>query len=145
MPKITNFTPAVCKEIAARVAKALNDLGNELGVEIKPHGGSYTSGSYTMKLEFAILNENGVASTRSAEDFKMSAFLFGLKSDDLGRAFRSGGRLFLISGLRPRATRRPVVASCTESGKEFCFSAEDVKRALSFNDNPERTHAARER
>lgn len=142
--KIAKFTPSVCKDVSDRVVAALAVLADELGVTLKQSGGSYGANHYTLKLEFALVGENGIAKTRAAEDFERAAILYGLAATDLGRTFRSGGRTFTITGLRPRAGRRQIIAMA-DGGKEFCFSAEDVKRALSFESNPERAHASREK
>lgn len=128
MSKITKFDKAACRTISERAAEALKTLA-DLGLTIQPRGGSYTATSYTLKIEFAIVGEAGVAMTREAQDFTNLAPLHGLSAADLGREFTAGGKRFSVVGWRARAGRRPVLARCTD-GKEYAFPVDNVRAFL---------------
>lgn len=126
---IKTFDRATCRIVDKKIEAALAKLADELGVSIRCKGGNFMATNYTIKLEVATKSEGGQVNTRAADDFRVMASLFGLSSDDLGRSFTAGKHTYKIVGLRPRATRRPVVAE--SDGKSYVFSAEDVKSFLS--------------
>lgn len=126
--KIAKFDRATCSLVNARIAEALMGISAELGVSIRPVGGTFATNHYVVKLEIATISDDGAVQSRDADAFRHHAGIYGLSPNDLGRSFRSGGRDFVITGLRSRG-KRQILAS--NSGKEFCFVAEDVRRLLS--------------
>ena len=129
MSKITTFNPTICRLLDERIRAALAPLAEEFGVQIKIGGGSYLGGSYKPKFEVAVVAADGLAMTPEAEAFKQCAAMLGFKPDDLGRTFKSGGRTLKITGYRPRAHARPIMAT-TDDGKTYVFPTDAVKRAL---------------
>lgn len=128
--KITAFDRATAARVREHVEKALASVGTEFGLVIKAHGGTFSPGALTMKIEFATVGDDGTAQTRDVEAFKRGALLYGLAPDDLGKTFRSSGRTFKITGLAARRSKRPIIATDTTSGKSFVFAAEDVRALL---------------
>lgn len=127
--KITKIDRSTIRIIEERVAAALTSVADDLGVVIKPRGGSFMATSYTMKLEVSLVDDGGMALSREAEDFKVIATLRGLQPTDLGRTFNdSRGNEHKIVGWRMRAATKPVLTSC--GGKEYCWPLESIKRAL---------------
>ena len=126
--KVTRFDRATAREVGKRITEALATLADELGVSIEYKGGSFSERSLVCKLEVACKGDSGEVFSRTADDFKRSAWAFGLKPEDLGRTFKAQGRVFTITGLRSKATKRPILA--TADGRSFAFPAEDVIRLM---------------
>lgn len=126
--KLTSMDKVVCRQLAARMNELLKPLAAEFNVQIRLGGGKYTEGSFSPKVEVAILNEDGQAETPDREAFRTYATMFGLDPSDLGKSFIAGGKTFVISGLKPNSYVRPILATC--NGKPFKFPAEAVAKAL---------------
>ncbi len=75
-----------------------------------------------------LLTEEG-AKGRAQVDFEVYASGFGLYADDFGKEFDHGDHTFRIVGIRPRATKRPIIAT-RDDGKSFTFEDGYVRKAL---------------
>jgi hypothetical protein len=123
-----------CRQLRAILDKTFADLESQmlaLGVKVSVGKASYTPdsvGSASFKVEFAEIAADGNVATAESQAFKANAFIFGLKSEDLFRKFRNGGREFKIIGLKSRARTMPILCEC--EGKRFKFAAETVKALL---------------
>jgi hypothetical protein len=106
--------------IAADIETALAAVAKKHGVSIKRGHGVYGSQA-SLKLEILPIAADGTVITAEAEHFKSAAKYWGLSADDLGRRFRSNGRVFTITGLRPKARTRPLQAQ-GDDGKTYVFT-----------------------
>lgn len=125
---------AKCQKIRAVLDQTFALLESEmlaLGVKVTVGRASYSPdavGNASFKVEFAEISADGNVATAESQAFKVNAFMFGLKSDDLYKTFRNGGRSFKIIGLKSRARTMPILCEC--DGKRFKFAAETVKALL---------------
>lgn len=111
MTKITRIDRSTLKYIDQRLMEAIADLGDELGLSIKVGSGSYSSTSYTPKLEIKLLDQaTGVAVVDPF--FKLKCDQHGL---DPTMISREGYRL---SGYNPRAPRFPWLMEDTRNGQQ---------------------------
>ncbi len=95
-------------------------------VNITVGGASYSESNATFKVEVALVGTDGEVKSKTAEDFKTFAVLFGLDPDVLGKTFKNGGHTFKICGLKGRSVKYPVLAE-REDGKKFKFGADFIK------------------
>jgi hypothetical protein len=127
---------AKCQKIRAVLDQTFALLESEmkaLGVKVSVGRASYSAtsvGSASFKVEFAEISSDGNVATRESQDFKVNAFIFGLKPEDLYRSFQMGGKSFKVVGLRTRATAKPIL--CESNGKQYIFPAETVKAMLAL-------------
>lgn len=128
--KTTSFDKATIREIREAVNEALSPVAMKYGIAIRAQNASYTGTNVTMKIEMSLVNSEGQTQTREVQDFERCAYRFGLVASDFGRVFEAQGSMFKISGLRVRASKKPIVATRTRDGKAFIFSSEAVKRYL---------------
>ncbi len=112
----------------------------ENDVKVAIGSGKYDDTTLTLKIELSELAESGEALTRSANEFKALARSYGLNPEDLGKEFRDGVRTYRIVGLKPRASRYPIVAEALGDKHRYKFSAESVKMYLNRN-KPKRSDA----
>jgi hypothetical protein len=131
MTKITQIDRAATKAIADRAEERLEELAQELGLNVRYAGGSFSASNAVIKFEFAVVGENGQAATREAEAFKQLAFTLGLQPDDLGRRFSNiTGEVFEIVGLKPKSPRFPLLGKRVRDGKVFKFVPKAVVNNL---------------
>lgn len=122
--------------IAADIEKAIQSVGAQHNVKLTRGHATYSDNNFTLKVEGAVITEHGEVMTREKQSFLDFATSFGLKPEDLGRVFIYQGVSYKISGLKPRATRYPIVVYNTRTGKGFKFPSETVVRSLK-NKNPQ--------
>ena len=87
-----------------------------------------TTGEIKVAVTFALGDE---AAGQEAE-FGLFAKRLGLGAEDFGREFQFNGRgrTYTICGIKPRASKRPIVGRCKTDGREYVFPAEAVVREL---------------
>lgn len=122
---ISSFSPAVCRDVQARVQAALAPLAKELGLQITAKAGSYSAEAYTFKVECATISSDGKAQTKEALDFKAYAFRYGLSPEDLWTTFERGGETYTIVGCKPRSRKYPIL--CRTGEKTYKLPADTVK------------------
>jgi hypothetical protein len=139
--------PARTSEPAKQRVAALNDksvaskVGNEClaaaklvaesyGLHFEMKGGRYTATNLILKFELSVVSEDGVPRTREAGIFSRDAKLVGLAPEDLGKEFLWKGERYVVRGLRPRSSKRPVTCERVSNGRLFNFSATAVAAAL---------------
>ena len=114
---------AKAKVVRAALEKALKTIDPALGLNFEIGNGRY---SYT-EIEFKViaLEKSSGSSSRAEADWKKYAASFGLSEVNLGDTFMLRGKVFEITGLKPRSHKYPVLATRSD-GKVFKFPAEDV-------------------
>lgn len=133
MKTITDFTQLSKPEFTAireAVTKALESVGKEFGVRIQAGNISYEPTKMNLKLVFTAIDATtGEVKLPFADNFKQLALVYGFKSEDLGKSFRTGGQSFTLEGIDTRKRAKPVIAK-GQNGKLYAFTIEDVKRLL---------------
>lgn len=118
------------RQLREQMQTVLEPLGRELNVKFHVGNASYTADNAHFKVEAAAIQANGQVVDQAAADFKRLASLYGLKPEHLGQEFSNGGRQFVITGLKPRCRRYPILARCQQTGKIFKLPSEAVSSAL---------------
>lgn len=108
---------------------ALIAIAEKHGLTLKVGNISFTERTFVAKVEGALLNADGSATDRRAEDFKRYAHMFGLEPEWLGRTFKWGGREFKVAGLNTKGKTMPVIGERAD-GKRFKFTVESVQLSL---------------
>jgi hypothetical protein len=114
--------------IEADIEAALGAIARKHGISLKIGRGKYSNASYgSFGIDIATIGDNGVVETVEARDFRSMASYYGFQPDDLGRTFFLEGRTFTLTGLKARAGKRPILATC--GGKQYVFP-ETVARLI---------------
>lgn len=117
-----------CKTVSEAIMAALAVIESEHDVKFSRGSATYGSHDFSIKISATDTGENGEVFDLAAEEFTQYANLVGLKPEDLGKVFRSGGKGFVVAGLKLKNRKMPVLA--TSGGKTYKFTAEDIVRAL---------------
>ena len=110
-------------------AEAVAALETQYHCKIALGNITYDAQSFRSKLEVVMQNEDGVVETKERIDYKSHCHLIDLKPEWLDRSFIANGKTWTVVGLKPRATKRPVVVESAEGG-QYVFRAVDVIRAI---------------
>lgn len=125
MGKIREFNKVSAVLIRDEVKKTLQELAEELGLFINTGSGTFSPSEFTIRLNIS-LQEGFDGKSGAQAEFERHSFGFGLKDKWFGKKFSYGGEIFTISGIRPKATKNPVLAT-NSKGKEFIFPVDIVK------------------
>ena len=107
-------------------------MAEELGISIKTGSGSFTATTFTLKIECATIGESGIVLDKEAEEFKLLANSWGMKSEDLGRTVLINGESFEIKGASSRSWKFPIMVNNLKTGRGWKFPVKTVKRALGY-------------
>jgi hypothetical protein len=106
-------------------------LMEELGLVPRVKNGRYDATFVEFKVEFAIVDEaTGIEMTREAQDYNMLCTSYGLEPEWLGMCYTSGNKEMRIIGLKPRATKFPILTEDTKTGKRYKNKAGVVANAM---------------
>jgi len=129
---IKQFNRASCREVAEKVLAVLTPVAASFGLHVKKSPGSYTDNTYTMKIEFSTIDEEGIPKTGIRRDYMFHCDYFGLKPEWLDKVFilDSTGESYKIIGLKPKSHKYPILAEDVITKKVFKFPAATIKRLL---------------
>ena len=118
-----------CGEIRDALAAHFESFDFE-GVNLSLGSARFSDKVVTFKLECAMPNEDGTATSKIGEDFKLYCHRYNLTPDDFGKEFSNGVDTFTIEGCKPRSSKYPILGKNVRTGKVYKFPAEQVRRSL---------------
>lgn len=117
---IQKFDRPTCRVVGQAIEKALEAVEQELGVRIKREGGTYSNTEFTTKIRISV-GDTDIAK----KDWDLHCHAFGLKPEQFGTTFVSRGTTFTVCGIKPRATRFPILA-VNANGTRYKFPANKI-------------------
>lgn len=112
------------KLLRREMQEALNAVAAKNGISL--HVGSISFSHESAKIKVEAKSGNAVGKSRYALDFERHYAQFGFQSTDLQRTFSINGNTYFLEGLKPSASKFPVVGRSI-TGKLFKFSRSIVK------------------
>jgi len=119
MKKINSFDRTNIRKINAEIEGALATIGQKYGLQISLGATKFSSVNYSTKLEVATISKSGMASNKAAIDFDRYKIALGINVP-LGHTFNRAGKIYTVVGCKPRSTKYPVLAECSD-GKTYKF------------------------
>ena len=110
------------------INQSLSEIGKRHGIKMEVGKGSYTVYNATMKVEIAVISNDGVVKSKERIAYLRNCSLYGLKPEWLDKSFVTSylGEKYKIVGFNARAHKQPVICA-REDGKLFKFSTQSVK------------------
>jgi len=131
MKTIKQFDRATCTIIHNAIDKALEPVAKKFGISIDNGSGSYTDDNYTLKIELAVIGEDGTANSKLVTDFKHMCSRYNLQIDDLGKQFKvSSGVTYEVKGLSRRSHKFPIIVKNIDNNKMYKLTIQSVQRGL---------------
>ena len=109
--------------------KHLDEFCQKEGLTRKFNRITYTPDSFHFKLEFLLGASSGDPTVEEKRLFAKNCGLLGLKPEDYGKEFESGGSIYYLVGVNPRAHKRPIVGRLKGSTKRYVFSDVVIRKA----------------
>lgn len=133
MSKYTNFNSGNLKEFRAIFNAKMAELQKETGVLVTIGNISYQDSSLRTTMKANIVNPDisgAAAKVNIAKaEFKDYCYRYGFNPADYGRNFVFKGETFMITGLKTRKQRCPILAQ-NNSGKTYKFSTDAVRKGF---------------
>jgi hypothetical protein len=127
---MTTLDRNTARLIAQDSVAALKAVAEKYGLAVEHRGGAIASTYVELKFQFSRVAESGQVLSREATDFSRYASMYGLRPEDLGATFTCNGTAYRISGLSPRKSRMPVLATRVSDGRSFKFTVDAVRRSV---------------
>ena len=117
-----------CKAIRPEIDKALEELGDKFGVEIKAGNARYTGNQVTFKLEASLVKDDGSTFDPKRDEFSRICGRYGLQASDLDRVIETTrGQKIKIIGLNPKRRKYPVLIEDLMRGKEYIATPDQIQ------------------
>jgi hypothetical protein len=119
------------REVLNKVLADNKDVFGDINVSAETANGTIKSTCLVLKVEFSDVNDEGIVETPERNDYKLYARMFDLKKEWLDQVFEDRkGNSYRITGLKPNASKRPVVVESLENGGGYVFPAVAVRKAM---------------
>ena len=123
MAKVTKITTSLLTTLREEIDEALAPVLKKYGMSAHTGNARYNDVDATFKLK-VMLGSNDDAAQR---DWDRVCRLYGLKPEDFGSLFESGGVQWEICGIQTRSRKYPILAK-NENGTIYKFTADEVRR-----------------
>ena len=125
MSKFTEIKKAESQQLRKAINVALKEALKDLGVKVDLGNMTFTGSQVSAKLTIRLEDHDHAQGT-----FNIYCFRYGLKRSDWKAPFTYGKDKFEISGIRPRATRRPILGRKVGTNDIFTFPITVIEAAL---------------
>lgn len=129
MSKVTVIDrQTLTKVIRPALDAKLAELSKELGIQITSGNGHFGNTTGDIKVEMAVITEDGVVMTPERKAFIELHHLYGLPKEALDAEIELGGHKVRIAGIKTRATKNNVLLDCLDgSGRQMVAPDSTVK------------------
>lgn len=124
------FDRSAANALTKEVLADLEALCKRHGLTVANKGGRFTASNFTLKLEFATKNEDGVAQTKEVSDWAVWCYQYGFKPEHLNQEFKHGSDTYVIHGVKTRSTKFPIIARRKDNGKLYKFHPATIHNAM---------------
>ncbi len=122
-----NIDKSAANKISQELEVLVKEFAAARGLAVTLKGGSFTSSSFSPKLEFAIVNETGNAVTKEFSSLKRMLSIYKINDKFLEPINHRGDTIRLI-GYRDRAPKKPFLIEV--NGKQFVAGTDYVNMII---------------
>ena len=131
MSQLKSFDAATVREMGNELDALLGAFAKKHGIAVRPVSLRYNRVICTIKTEFTVSEDNqGLAYSREAADFKRYAKQFDLDQDMLGKTFTNKNETLEIIGLKPMSPAYPVLVRKLSNGKLYKYPVSFIRLAF---------------
>ena len=100
--------------ILEKINKALSDVGQEIGINIKLGNIGYTPSGFSSKIEAELTSKGEKAKEADQEKNELLSMSIGFDTNIIGRTIAKGKTNYEIVDIKPRSTKFPVIAKAQD-------------------------------
>ena len=121
------------KIVLASCQEALEMVAEEHGLTLVRKYCTYRDNE--MPVAFKLLvperdEQTGATIDPGESEFRRLASRYGLEASHYSRTLSTFRGTYRISGIKPKARKYPILATCTETGRTYKFLAAQVEKAM---------------
>lgn len=126
----TMITKQSVHAMRADIEKALESVGAKYNVQFDLGNCRFSANNARFQLNFASINEAGIAETKERTDFKTLASLHGLDPNLLDSTVQISGDSYKIVGLKKRCYARPILVEKVKNNRVYKIDVATLKNYL---------------
>jgi len=115
---IEKFDRDILKLLRTDIDKALLEVGNKYGINLKMGNISFTEEEFSGKVKAAVANKK---EQNEEEKFKNTCRLVGLTAEDFGMVFVLNGKTYVVCAIDLNKRKYPLIAMCKNDSKRYKF------------------------
>lgn len=127
--RFTTFGRTEHRLLSAAITKALEDIGNEFGVDLVAGGGQIGPGMGRVHIDVKIRPAVGGIDPAKAMWDRMCIH-YGLKPEHFGATFHTNGRLYRITGITTSRPKYPIDCVRVVDNQPFKFPVSTIAAKL---------------
>lgn len=126
------MTKQKVEQIRKDMNAALKEVSEKHGVSFDIGSIRYDSSSFRTTVKAYLVKDGDATDSDDARRAKFEATAkryghrYGVKPEDYGKKITHGGQNFILRGIKPRATKRPIVAEKISNGKMYILQTKTV-------------------
>jgi len=120
------ITKDVCRLLRGRMNEALESVGKDFGIKLDVGSMSFTANSVNIKVSGLVLESDGKAFDKEADDYRKHHMFLGLP--ELGAECFLNGKTYSIVGYRTKARDKSIIIE--NGGKRYVVSPQTIKSGL---------------
>jgi len=124
------FSSQTLPDLRRDIQVAIDVVAIKHDIHLKVANAVYNPNNATIKIKASVKDESGNVIKKTEEDFKEYADNYDLNKADFGKTIEIYDGLFRITGLKIKASKRPIIITEVSTGKEYVTSVREVKLAL---------------
>ncbi len=133
MTPTTRFDNPSVREISEACREALEPVAARYGLTLARHKNRHTYALDSMPVNLAmtipVTDDDGSVVSPEKVEWDKWARVLGFEPSDFGREFVAGGRMFKISGCKPKGRKYQILGNGPQGGR-YKFMASNVKAGL---------------
>ena len=126
---LKEFNSVNLKDLGKDIEEALKLISAKHGITIEVGNMSYSPTTCNIKLKAVITGEDKSEEAIMKVEWSAKASRYGFKASDFGRSFKIDGKMFTISGVRPKNRSYPIIGT-DANGKNYKFTSSMVREGL---------------
>jgi len=124
------ITKAKLQAMRAELETAMKKIGAKHGITLTTGNATYSDDAFKMKISGTANATDGSFVSQAEVDFKKFRGRFGLPENALRKSVKVGNEHFVITGLKPRSFKYPVLGKSAADGKSYKLPIAAVKLSL---------------
>ena len=128
MAKVSFVDKMIALKVSADLKDALEGFYEDDGLDIAVGEPRWNDREVTVRVKVTIADQSEYLDAKKAE-WDAHCEYFGFSSEDFGRKFQFGAKMYTICGIKPRNYKLPIIAKDVR-GKLYKWSPSHIKEKL---------------
>jgi hypothetical protein len=128
--KMNEFNKATVRQISNEIETAIQEVAKKHGIILKRGNCRFSSSTFSLKIEAAVVAQDGTVQSKERKDFEFFAKFIGLDPSILDKTFTLSGKRYKVTGYLPRSKRYPILCQDLQTGRGIKFPIETIQSVI---------------